>query len=496
MPMKTGENRDMRLVLSWLAVTGWLVFLSAVAPAAVKEIPAARDAADSAARVERALTAGDAYLRDLGQPERSTIFTGKLSVPRGRYRLHAPMAVHPFGDLVTAWLKITLQAGQGERTFNTLAFGKADEFTDLTLDFASTGPKLPVTVTWALEGKGSTVAQAKATVAPKDVPLGLGDDGKDETVTLNTLEDPDAAQPIENARNMAACLMLRGIHVEPLSPVAIASVEVNKITYKRGEQGKVVVALRNAGAADQTVALAVDVEGGLDAKWPVKTEAVTVPAGGALNWTGVFATDALSWGCALHVTATVQGYPPETGNAMFSVPDRLWDTAIMAHCPAQMTQGFGSMDHAREAATELKEKGFNGFEAYFWAPCDFLDYTPKTERFFSGQTAYCQTITGTRNIIAACHELGIFATFYANLWGGSGEPAFEVMRRHPEWFGSANFHSGALDDAPLMAAGVLRGPGHKVWSYNQLNDKAGMGLFDYHVDQILGTRKMFGWHPL
>ena len=483
----------MKLVLPVPVVAGWLLFLSAVAPAAVKEVPVARDAADSVVRVERALAAGDAYLRDLGQPERTTIFTGRLNAPRGRYRLHAPMAVHPLGDLVTSWLKITLQAGQGERTFNTLAFGQADDFTDLTLDFTSTGPKTPVTVVWALEGKGSTVAQAKATVAPKDMPLGLGEDAKDEAATLNALEDPDAAQPIGNARNMAAYVMLREAHVEPLSPVAVESIRVNKITYKRGEQGKVVVALRNAGAAAQTVSLAVEVQGGLDGKWPVKTETVTVPSGAALNWNGEFATEALSWGCALHVAATVQGYPPETGNAMFSVPDRLWDTAIMATCPAQMTKDFGSMEHAREAAAELKEKGFNGFEAYFWAPCDFLEYTPETERFFSGQTAYCQSVTGTRNIIAACHELGIFATFYANLWGGSGEPAFEVMRRHPEWFGSANFHSGALDDAPLMAAGVLRGPGHKVWSYNQLNDKAGMGLFDYHVDEILGTRKMFGW---
>lgn len=473
-----------------------LLILLSVPLAAVSEptVPVARDAADSAARVRRTLAAGPATMRDLAEDEPGALFAGDVAAPAGRYRLHAPVAVHPLGDPATAWLMTQLRAGNAERTFNVLSLAAADEFADLTLDFMAQDGETPVAVHWTFEGKHASVARARSTETPTEPGFELSPEAlDDETEVLDDLEGKDSLRPIERARLIKTCLMLREVHVEPLSPVAIAAVRTDKITYKRGEQGRAMVELHNAGAAPQTVSLAAEVVGGLERKWPVRTETVSVPAGGVRSWEATFGTEAMEWGCALHVAATVDGFPPETGTAVFSVPNHFWDVAIMGTCPAQMTRGFASMAAARQAAAQLREQGYTGFEAYFWAPCDFLDYTPETERFFSGQTAYVQSIAGTRNLIAACHELGIAATFYANLWGGSGEPAFEVMRRHPDWFGHANFHSGALDDAALMTAGIIRGPGHKVWSYNQLNDRAGMGLFDYHVEEILGARRMFGW---
>lgn len=463
---------------------------SCLAAPAVTQVPRAKDHDDSVARQRR--SADTVYLRDLAEGDDGRLFAGNLNAPAGRHRLHASMALHPLGNLTTSWLSIRLRVGAQERVFNVLAFGAADEFSDLAMDFTTPpgGGDTPVTIDWSFEGKGSSIARAKSTLVPQgpgeDVAKGNGGDAFE-------LDDRDDRQPLARAKGIGSCLMLRDVHAEPLSPVAVERVRTGKITYKRGEQGQGTLELRNTSRTPQTVSLVTEIESGLDRKRPIRTETIDVPAGQTVPWKGDFATEALAWGCGFHVTATVAGFPAEGQCAIFSVPDHFWDVAIMATCPAQMTRDFGTMDAARQAAAGLKAQGFNGFEAYFWAPCDFLDYTPRTERFFSGQTAYCQTVTGTRNLIAACHELGIAATFYANLWGGSGEPAFEAMRSHPDWFGSANFHTGALDDASLMTAGIIRGPGHKVWSYNQINDKAGMGVFDLHVEQILGTRKMFGW---
>ena len=456
----------------------------------IKEVPLAKDRADSESRLQRSTQS--AYLGDLSEDKGGSIFAGNFKGPAGRYRLHASMAVHPLNSMATAWLAITLKAGgNAESSFNSLTFAAPDEFIDLAMDFTAVRGDNPVTVSWGFEGKDAKVSRTKSIVAPT-APV-LGGDGAGEKDIMMELEDKNAPKPLERASSIATCLMLREIHAEPLSPVAISSVRSDKITYKRGEQGQVMVQLANAAPAAQAVTLNVEVQGGLDQCWPIRTETITVPAGGTLVWKGEFDTKPLAWGCAIKVTATVPGFPPETGKAIFAVPDHFWDVAIMATCPAQMTKDFSTMERARQAAAKLKDEGFNGFEAYFWAPCDLLEYTPDTETFYSGQTAYIQRVTGTRNLIAACHELGIKATFYANLWGGSGEPAFEIMRQHPDWFGSANFHSGALDDAPLQTAGIIQGVGHKVWSYNQLNAEAGMGLFDYHIGEILGTRKMFGW---
>ncbi len=465
-------------------------FYCSAAPVVTK-VPLAKDRADSDLRSQG--QTATAYIRDLAEGNGGQIFAGKFNAPAGRYRLHAAAAVHPLGELATAWLTVKLQAGTTEKTFNALSFARPDEFADLAMDFTAPGGDTPVSVGWTFEGKGAATSRAKSIVTPTAPTLGADEDIMKGKTADFELENRNAPQALERAHAIATCLMLREIHAEPLSPVTVAEVRSDKITYTRGEQGQATVELRNAASAPRTVALTVEIQGGLDHRWPVRTETVKIPAGETLAWKGTFDTKPLSWGCALRATATVEGFPPETEAAVFSVPDHFWDVAIMATCPAQMTKDFGNMEHARQAAAHLKEQGFNGFEAYFWAPCDLLEYTPDTEVFFSGQTAYIQTISGTSNLVAACHELGIKATFYANLWGGSGEPAFEIMRQHPDWFGSANFHSGALDDAKLMTAGVIRGPGHKVWSFNQLNDKAGMGLFDYHTDEILGARKMFGW---
>jgi hypothetical protein len=457
----------------------------------VPEVPLAANRADSEARMQQA--AKSAYLRDLAEENVGTIYSGKFTAPAGRYRLHASVSVRPLNDMTTAWLTLALQAGNAGRGFDSLTFGLPDEFTDLTLDFTTAGGDTPVTVTWSFPGDVAATARKKSMDLPMGPAHGTDGTGPEKKDDLLSVDDPEARLPLERAAAMKQCLMMSDIHVEPLSPVSVTALRADKITYTRGETGQSSFELRNASPAAQTVALAVEVEGGFDKSWPVRTETVTVPAGGTLAWKGAFDTKALSWGCALRATATVQGYPPETGTAIFAVPDHFWDVSIMATCPGQMTYGYTTMEGARQAAMQLKDEGYTGFEAYFWAPCDLLDYTPDTETFYSGQTAYIQTITGTRNLIAACHELGIKATFYANLWGGSGEPAFEIMRQHPDWFGSANFHSGALDDAALMTAGLIRGPGHKIWSYNQLNAQAGMPLFDWHVQEILGARKMFGW---
>jgi hypothetical protein len=101
------------------------------------------------------------------------------------------------------------------------------------------------------------------------------------------------------------------------------------------------------------------------------------------------------------------------------------------------------------------------------------------------------TIGGTRNLIAAAQEAGMAATVYANLWGAGGVAGMELMRRHPDWFGQAEFAAYYIDDWSLMKDGRMGIPG--VWLHNQLNLDTGAPLFDRHIEETVAGHRQFGW---
>jgi len=269
-------------------------------------------------------------------------------------------------------------------------------------------------------------------------------------------------------------------------------VETDKFVYRPGDTGRAIVTVSNAAerAADVTVTLTVGVGE------PVLLGRQVVEAGARATFTLSFDTTPLRWGCCVTASVAAGGATAEAGD-YFAVSDSPWSTAVMSAWPPDREK-WETLEGARQVASRARAEGFTGYEAFFWGECDMLDFTPEHERFLGGQGAYPSTITGTRNIIRAFHEQGMFATFYANLWGGSGQPALELQRQHPEWFAKANFETYVLDDWDLlgpwwdMRDAKVRAPG-AYWNFNQLFLVPPKVVFERHADEIIASCRMFGW---
>ncbi len=477
-------------------------------------VPLATDAAASRRMLEAARAPAVCALSDLARGESGTLFAGEseVALPPGRYRLHAPIAARPLGTLATGTVRLTLQAGETQRELSMVALPRDDEFTDLTLDFAvDTLRRYPVRIGWRVveteKTRGLIGRRALEMHAPSvDGAAAVAEAGLTDGLDLDIgdlLYEDGAELPFAEACETPHRLMAAGVHIERLSPVA-AKVRTDRIVYTPGQPAHAELTLRNDGGQPVQAAFTVFLQSGLSEPVQLTDGVVSLAPRQEVSrrFENLFDTDALRWGAELVVHVDTGDGTTAVGRNVFGVSSNLWETAIIAGHPTFMA-AFDDPDRAQTAARELREQGFTGFEAYFWAPCDMLDFNPRDELFFSGQTAYPGTRTGTRNFIEACHGEGLAATFYANLWGGNARPAMEVMRRHPDWFGDANYCTAVLDDwdllgTPLlgMKTGKLRAPGITTWCYNQLNLKHPEAVFELHAREIIASQAMFGWDAI
>lgn len=492
------------------SVGAWVACIVAAAALCLgaTEVPLARDAAAVQNMLERVGQGRSVYAANLAKGDHGILFSGRTAeLPAGRYRLHAVAAAAPLGNLIVGPVQLHLEVGNAARSCSTIHFPRDDEFVDLTLDFVSPGPALDVLLTWSVTEDNKTrgllgqrslaILRADDAGAAGPTPIGMLDAELMDGAGLMELEDEHSTFTMDEATEIPYRMMLAAIFVEPLSPVEV-SVRTSQIAYRPGERGHATVTLRNHSRHPVQVTPDVELHWGLNQAIPLDCASVAVPAGGTAAATVDFVTDDLYWGAEIVARVPLPGLPTGEGRQIFAVRNNIWETAITAAHPGH-TALFDDMEVARAAARQLRENGFTGFEAFFWGPCDMLDFTPDTERWASGQTAYPGSITGTRNLIEACHDEGIFATVYANLWGGSGPPAMEIQRRHPEWFGNTTFRTYVLDDWDLlgpwqdMRDARLRAPGVAEWCFNQVHVDPLPGLFDLHADELIGTHTMFGW---
>ncbi len=479
------------------------------AATAVSVVPVLGGPAESLAFREKAKASDRCLTSDLTAGEQGFLFKGASaeSLPAGRYRLHADVAAAPLGTLAVGLVQVHLQADDTGHDFSAVNFAQNDEYADLAVDFTlPKARKVAVQVGWRAEDPFKTkgflgkraieIRNSQVGVEPGEAGLGTG---KGETDGFSLDREGTLVSKAE-AASKKFHLLGAGVHIERLSPVAVA-VRTDKLVYKPGQPVVVLASFSNAGANAVKAAYSLAWSAGLGPATTLPGGSVSLEPGQTTTQRieAAIETAHLHWGAEAQVQAAVEGQPPETGRAVFAVTSNFWDTAIVAAHPATMA-AFDDPQRAREAARGLRDKGFTGFEAFFWGPCDMFDFMPETELFFSGQTGYPGTITGTKNLLKACHDEGLGGTFYSNLWGGSGPPAMEVMRKHPDWFGNANYNTSVLYDWELMGPAQMdmadhkvRAPGITTWCYNQIAMVPPVEVFRLHADQIIGSQRMFGW---
>ncbi len=439
---------------------------------------------------------------DLQKQNQGEVCSAKseISVPPGRYRLHMPLALAPLGDPDVSGVAVTLRAGDQQRLIYPAQFPASDVFEDFTLDFRVKEYSKPATVAeWTVPGKQAQTKRMtlKAPANPPPVNLldSLPDPSGDEALAPSGvfLAGKGATVSLADAKQIPCRLMAQLPYIEPLTPIIIEELSTDRITYKPGDTGTVSVTLRNCGEKPTATTLSIDLLYGLAQTTHLHNATITLPPGQSSSWTGSLDTRSLYWGAEIKATATCDGFDAAARHAVFGVASNLWELAIMT---SHQTLGLiadpaMSPEKAKAAIKTATTQGFTGFEAFFWAPCDMIDFTPDDETFFACQGGLQFTVKGTRNLIAAAHQAGMAATVYANLWGAAGPAGLELMRKHPDWFGQAEFTTYYLDDWSLMKEGHMSTPG--IWLHNQINLTHAAPLFQLHSEEIIASHHQFGW---
>lgn len=471
-----------------------LIFLLMLFPPAMRagaytcQAPLCKDAVAAHAYFTQAMAAGRCFAVDIMHGTAGTLLTGSSDdvLPAGRYRLHVPLAMAPLGDLNVSFIAITLTVGDAKRTVTMLHFPVADEFIDLPLDFTAPGGTIiHFSITWSLDSEQAKKNRIRA-LNPD-----IGPDAG-ETDTDIESEAPREAQDGTISRkelskipdHLAACALA----FEALCPVQISAITTDKITYRPDEGGTASVTLKNCTAEPVSATLTVELVSGLDTHTQLYNAALEIPPGESKSWSGPFATKMLHWGAELRATVQVAKMT-DTARYVFAVSDNFWETALVTGMG--YTYSFHDAQIAERWAAGARAEGFTALEGVFWAPDDFGDFTPKDEIFFGGQATYYGSASGTKNVIAAAHKHGLAATVYSNLWGGDGKPSFEMMRKHPDWFGGADYSSDWLEQWPLMEQRKI-GP-TCLWPLTWLNTDNSEAALHVHAAELIASHQQFGW---
>lgn len=447
-----------------------------------------KDASESAARDKLIHGAESLFVAKL-QTGEGTLFKGTtLNVlPAGRYRLHVPLSLAPFDDESTSGIQIMLQAGQTSRQVNRLHFAEPDAFTDVSLDFVlERSGKPPISVSWQNKRAASVVKNPGNVdaVSPGNRP------GGSEDVAL---EDAGELVPRGEAFQQTRRFLGAPAFIEPLSPLEVTSVKTDKIVYRPGETGAVDVVLRNFGTQSVQAELKIECQHGLSNKDLIATATIDVPAGGSSNWHGSMVLRDVRWGAEVMASARLRDGREDHRSAVFAVAKNFWEVALIAAQGPNSGYSWKNPDQALAHVQLWRQQGFTGFECFFWAECDFSAFTPTRENFFSGQTQYAHSITGTKNLIAAAHQQGMVGTVYSNLWGTDGAAGYETMRRHPEWIANGGFNTEVLDYWPRMEAGKIPTP-HQWFQTNLVQDDTNsMAAVRHHAAELVGSHRQFGW---
>jgi len=478
---------------------------------AAESVPLAPNGEEARDLIARALAKRTAFASDLTRGRKGEVFVGETdgALPPGRYRLHAQVAIAPLGNIITAPVRIILQVGERQKTFPTVFFAANDQFTDLTMDFGLGGAaEMAVKVAWdvpnskldpKLADKRSVAVfqEGKRKGGTADGADALLEDDPDGDTFEKELESSDTV-PLDEAKATRYRLMVTGVLIERLCPVEITELRVSKVIYKPREKGSVSVELANRGAETASGRLKLELHAGFaPARTLIETD-VSIRAGKTLkrDFSDLLSTEGLRFGAEVRAVLLVPGASPEVARDCFGVTDNFWE--LGHHTFTGSTVVFHDLAHARRSAREWRDGGTTVVEALFWGPCDMLDFTPDTEYFFGGQGGYAGTITGTKNLIQACHERGLSVVFYANLYGGSGPPGLNVERQHPFWFGGSGFDNLILDNWDLLGAHTdmqgkqIRAPG-VTWCHNCGNFGGIQKLIELHAKEVVATIKMFGW---
>lgn len=295
-----------------------------------------------------------------------------------------------------------------------------------------------------------------------------------------------------------AALLFTGVEIVFADALQVVNAQSAKIYYNDSEPVRGVVALASESEQPQTLHVEAWLEAGLDRRTEVQNRDVIVKAGGRASaefqWPaaplGMYGY-AFRWRLLQEETALKEGVD------YFTVCDDFWNVALMASHPTAYT-AQSSKGQIAAALRRLREKHFNGFEKFFWAPDDFADMTPDKDVYYSGQVRYYESTSNIIFMVAEGHRLGMRAITYGKSMG-SGTAGAEFVRAHPEWvhLGGGRLAMQAKIRALHYWDAAKDWNGNDGWKWQQTNwifyNLNRRDVLDHGIGEIMRSARMFGW---
>jgi len=446
--------------------------------------------ADPAAEGKRCVVA------DVGKLSGTAFDALTPTLQPGVYRAILRLKLPKIDNINTAPLNWTFSvkgAGSGRRSFDILLIERAGVYQEIPCRFVvGRAGRARVSLSW----KRVSLTQdrsAEVRMEKKDLPTvaEAAGDGDDEGLDDLQIEAELADEPPLGGLTYLWAAIDR-VAIVPVSDVGVTTLDVDKIRYKPGEKADVSVAIRNYAPRARSLRVATVLVHDLDTVIPVDERTVEVAAGADHEFSCDSPALTAKWGYAVRCRVYEGEQQLIERSEYFTVHDNMWAVVMAGSLPAQFTAHV-TPERAVASAQRNKKRYRNWAESGFWAPDEFGDFTPDTEHWWGGQGCYYGGVTGTKLAIEAGHKAGISYAVYSNIWGGDGPPAFEMIRRRPDWGYASTFNVEWFErwDRNPMGTGSGKMPMH-VWPITIINHGT-EGPARHHGRELIATHKMFGW---
>ncbi len=138
------------------------------------------------------------------------------------------------------------------------------------------------------------------------------------------------------------------------------------------------------------------------------------------------------YGHAMNFEVMLEGKLIASGDDFFSSADNVWAVGIAGGHPVACTADqVRDMAGIESAVESVRENYTNTFEKFFWAPDDFANMTPKTEKWYSGQTRYHEQWDRLKHMCDYGRQIGVMPTTYGKAVG-SGSGARDAILKRPQ----------------------------------------------------------------
>ena len=278
------------------------------------------------------------------------------------------------------------------------------------------------------------------------------------------------------------------------SPITLVRVVSQKVRYRCGEPGVIQVTLHNAGDREATVTVEGEVVQELALSTPLTPQQATLAG---LRDTVVavpFTAPRHEYGAVAYIRVKQGETLLAQGQDMFGVSDSLWNIAIGGGVTDWMDQtGFpwANPDNGLKVA---RAQYCNWWEKMFWAPDMFANLTPTEERWYSGQGGRSEVKSILKKCTALAKANGIASVTYSINTSG-GPAAWEVARKHPEWYLSDEMGRprGAYDTGIFAQWDSNKDPRFDRGWWYVYPDLTREDVLNHAVDELVNSSLEYGW---